>query len=576
MPEIDRIEVRTVNWQPGRPARLWYGQPHLSLNGPPWVPQRDGPNATGFALLEATLNEETRFPAPTEAPSLILLPEYSLHPDEVEPARRLIARRARPKTIVVFGVGQMTEDQARAVEDNPHLWDGPSGGRLTNCAVIAFGGSNEVYLQPKIVRSRWEVELWQGRVVRYFVGEYVQFMVVICSDLLDRPQHSTAARHIVDTLQRRGWQLNLVIWIQHNPRPRSPEFIHSIESFATLRSSPTIVAVGSRGERSPRLNNFAVSGALLPNGALSSRFDLLTKPFHYVEPISPQHIRMSRAVLLRYDVDVYQVNTVLADSISSEDRVAKGALFEDSYPYVIQTGTLVRCGENVHIQDIICKATTQAVGGFAVLRDHIRLVAAQLASLRTKEFLAFLDLAILPNPRTDAELHVAGETHKDGDFLCRCWTHRECVDKLADEDESSEPLVHILMAIGALEQQGINVSFFYNDSDRRTYLRVRIGDGNRLLAAVYPFDFDAEGTDRRLMGKARPRILDCGYIVLGTAGRSGRLRIGALEAGVPSPRGSVRAGTAARPTLRAIYNEEFWKEFQAGTLEPRIRELFSN
>jgi len=205
-----------LRWPRGERARVWFAQPRLRLTGqPPFIPLRQEPDPTGLDLLRSIVEREralgpdddTRF---ARAPSLILLPEYSIAPADYLVARDL-ARSAPRNSLVVFGLGQMTEAEARAIEPEADLWQGGSAGRYTNCAVVAIGGAESVYLQPKILAAKEEEGIhWPGKIVRYFFGRNVQFVVLVCSEFLDRAEHRTTADAIVDRLLDMGRALNLV------------------------------------------------------------------------------------------------------------------------------------------------------------------------------------------------------------------------------------------------------------------------------------------------------------------------------------------------------------------------------
>jgi len=566
--DLEPVEIDESSWTRGTSGRLWYGQPATTISGAqPIVPLAEGGKTVGLRLLEATLKSEGVFPAPEGAPAFIVLPEFAVHPTEAQAAIAL-AKGTRRNTVVVFGLGHITDAQAQVLEPGANLWDGPAEGRLTNCAVVVFGGSGRTFLQPKIVRSRWEEGgHWPGRVVRYFVGQNYQFIVVICSELLDRPDGATTARAIVDRLDERGRQLSLVVWIQHNPRPRSPEFAAGIEEFVKLRS--TTVVVGSRAVRSTaRLNKFAVSGAFLPHDSLPNHFDLLTKRFHYVEPV-PDVSRQSRLVLLRYDADVYRVQTTLARWVDGDDRAARGALFEEAQPYILDGEALAPSNSNAHLEDICARPVRIACDRVPRLTVSIRKMAEQLCSLGTVEFMAVLDVGVLPRSPIPGEHHVAGVMHPAGDGECRCWRHRECIDFVSDEEASAEPVAHLLAAMAAIDVAGLIVRFVY-DRGRRTNLVIRLGVGDMAVGLVFPFHLDAEGTEEGIWGRDRVSLIDSAYIVLGVGERAAlpsmRLRVASIDSAMARPVGAIRAGMAAAPVLRAVYAAEFWKAEELGSL----------
>jgi hypothetical protein len=573
--DLEIIATDEVNWIPGSSGRFWYTQPTTVLpDAEPIVPQSVG-QTPGLRLLGAALALEAQFSAPQRAPAFIIVPEFAIHPREAQMAIQL-ARQARPNTIVVFGLGHMTSAEADALEPGAVLWDGPSEGRLTNCAAIVFGGSGRVFLQPKIVRSRYEeTNHWPGRVVRYFVGKNLQFVVVICSELLDRPEGATTAKAVVEALNEQGRQLNLVIWIQHNPRPRSAEFSASIAEFGKLRA--TTIVVGSRAERSPvRLNNFAVSGAFVPQQSLPRRFDLLTKRFHYIEPVSGGE-GQSRVVLLRYDADAYRVQTTLAHWIEADDRAARGALFEEAKPYLLVGGVLVPSEANYHLEDVCARAAGLAAQGMPALVPSIERTVRDLCALTTTEFMAVLDVGVLPRPAAGSERHVAGVVHPNGDYLCRCWWHRECVDFMTDQDGMAEPIAHLILAMAALDAAGVQVRPRYV-AGQRTNTVLACGGAQVSVGVVFPFQLNAEGTEEGLWGKDRAGLVDSCYIVLGVAERpeapSMRPRVALIDAARPRPVGAVRQGMSGGPMLRAIYGAQFWRAQAEGRLRVMVEERF--
>jgi len=473
---LEYQSLEGLRWKEGKQARIWFLQPRLHITTtPPFISEKIGSDVAGLELLKACLDEETTsYNPPDEAPAFLLLPEFSIRPDEIASVRPLIAA-ARPNTVFVSGCGQLTEQQAREIEPGSVLWDGPSHGKFTNCALVGVGGSDRLFLQPKIVPSQWEREAhWPGNKIRCFLGEFVLFVVVICSDLLARPADQTTLADMIIELKRDVRTLNLVIWLQHNPDPRSKEFHQSLASLAEF--APTVLVVSSRKDRPHRLKNFAVSGAIVPQHALPTSFQNLDASFRYVEPLMDDAYQtpMSRLVLLRYDVDAYRAMTVLAASIRPTDKTAKGALFEYSDPYQYRSGRLEPSRDHTHLEDILTPTIQMACQQAPDLASEINRVAQQLVALGTKNLLGFLDVAILPIPQPGERRHAAGDKHADGDFRCRCWPHRCCIDSLAHEVQAQESLGLVMTAAGALLKCGIDAHPNYN-LDRRTNFRAKIG-----------------------------------------------------------------------------------------------------
>jgi hypothetical protein len=278
--------------------------------GPPWKVHYPDGATTGIDLLESIVSMENSMDE-IPNPTLILLPEYAIRFVDMQRARASIAQ-LRPNSLVVFGIEQMTADQAFSLEDEPTLWAGPPEERFTNCALIGIGATDRIYLQPKILPSQWEPEkFWPGHKIRHFVGRGLSWIVQICSDLLVRPEEATTAADVTEWLHENSSLLSLVIWIQYNEKPRSSYFKSSVGAYN--HHGATILAAGSAPTVPGRLENYGVSGALIQIDALPRHFHLLAKEFHYTEPVTDS---TSRIVLLRYDADAYRASTVLADSIN--------------------------------------------------------------------------------------------------------------------------------------------------------------------------------------------------------------------------------------------------------------------
>ena len=292
------------------------------------------------------------------APSIILLPELSIGHGDVATVRGLLST-ARANTLLICGIGHMTATDIDRIEASVHLCGEPVEGRYANCALIGCGGTDQIFLQPKVVASKLELDChWPGRVVRYFVGGFFPFVVFICSEMLDRAQARTTVHDVLDHLAEHGRQLAAIFWLQHNPKPRSIDFSQSLEQLTHL-DRPTVFIVGSRNQCPPRFENFAVSGALFKKTTLPKHFDLLTRQFHYVEPVSDS-VALSRVVLLRYDANVNCVDTALASAIDEGDRTPRSQLFSSVIPMVMLNGALVDSGENTHLVEIARRAKDMA------------------------------------------------------------------------------------------------------------------------------------------------------------------------------------------------------------------------
>ena len=122
-----------------------------------------GPAPTGLQILQGIL-QHAHFLEADAKPAIVVLPEFALPFADVAAARTLIAN-APLGTLVVFGIGQMTEAQALSIEDKPDLWHGTADGRFANCAAVGVGGV--LQCEVELVRS----ERSEQRTFQPLVGE---------------------------------------------------------------------------------------------------------------------------------------------------------------------------------------------------------------------------------------------------------------------------------------------------------------------------------------------------------------------------------------------------------------------
>jgi hypothetical protein len=505
------------------------------------------------------------------APSIVLLPELSIGHGDVATVRALVTA-ARSNTLLICGIGHMTPADVDPIEESAHLCGDPVAGHYANCALIACGGTDQIFLQPKVVASKEELDChWPGRVIRYFVGGFFQFIVFICSEMLDRAQARTTIREVLDKLAEDGRLLSAIFWLQHNPKPRSVDFSQSLEELTHL-DRPTVFIVGSRKQCPPRFDNFAVSGALVKKATLPRHFDILTRRFHYVEPV-PDSAVLSRVVLLRYDVDVNLVETTLASAIEDGDRTPRSQLFSSVIPLLLQNGALADSDENTHLAEIVRRARDTAAATDSAQAARIEALADTLVALGTMRFQDFLDRAIVPRPREEKHRHAAGQQHDGGDYFCECWQHRQCIDVLCDDDNAAGPIAHLLLALARITAQGLNVSLIPM-SDSPANIRVSGPLGQFDLCIVYPFNFDADATEFAVCGGARPQTAEPGYIVLGTPGRAGRPTLANISQAVARRAAPLQAASVTETLMRAVYNDELVASSAAGNLAELIQQRF--
>jgi hypothetical protein len=567
--DIEPIKLQHLRWPKGASARMWFCQPRVELTAP--APFRPTTNVS-LDLLRAVLDLDALMGAPAGgAPSIVLLPELSIGHNDVVAVRGALSA-ARPNTLLISGIGHMTATDIDPIEASVHLCGQPLAGHYANCAIIGCGGTDQIFLQPKVVASREELDChWPGRIIRYFVGEFFSFVVLICSEMLDRAQARTTIREVVDKLAEESRQLAAVFWLQHNPKPRSVDFSQSLEELTHIER-PSVFVVGSRNQCPPRFENFAVSGAFFKKAALPRYFNVLTRQFHYVEPVSDS-TALSRVVLLRYDVDVNLVETALASAIEDSDRTPRSQLFSSVFPMVMQNGSLVDSVENTHLAEIVSRARDIAIATDNTQMARIQQLTDALVALGTPRFQDFLDRAIVPRPRDEKHRHAAGQQHDDGDYFCDCWKHRQCIDVVCDDNSAAEPIAYLLLALARIAAQGLNVSLIpVSDSPANIRLSCPISEFD--LCIVYPFNFDADATEIAIRGGARPKAAEPGYIVLGTAGRAGRPPLAQISQAVARFVAPLRAATATEPLLRAVYNDELATSSAAGNLVQLFQQRF--
>ena len=277
--QIDTIRLQSLRWPRGTSARIWFCQPQVELTTP--APFRPTIAGRSLDILRAVLDRDAQKGAPAgDAPSIVLLPELSIDIADIAAVRGLLSA-ARTNTLLICGVGHMSAADVNSIEPSFHLCGEPIAGHYANCALIGCGGTDEIFLQPKVVASREELDChWPGKVIRYFVGEFFSFVVLICSEMLDRAQARTTIHEVLNKLAEDSQQLAAIFWLQHNPKPRSVDFSQSLGEL-THPDRPTVFVVGSRKQCPPRFENFAASGALFKKAVLPRHFNVLTRRFHW-------------------------------------------------------------------------------------------------------------------------------------------------------------------------------------------------------------------------------------------------------------------------------------------------------
>jgi hypothetical protein len=561
--------IPVLAWPRGEKGTVWFLQPRLHVSRTHPFQHRAPPaTPTPFQLLRAAYDHEMARPLET-GPVFFLLPEFALAPGDCASLRDLL-RGSPARFIFVAGVGQLQRDQALNIDGRAELWDVPSPDTYTNCALVAFGGYDHLYLQPKIVPSGPERDHhWAGRAVRYFHGDRLSFAVLICSEFYAQPDDETTLRQVLDALDASQRKLRLLIWIQHNRKPRSDAFSRSIQQLSELSATTTAFLVCSRADPPGRLDNYAVSGALVPHDSLPARFCDLDRRFHYVEPIPGAH--HARVVLLRYDADAYRVRTTLADTLHAASGVAKIALFQAASPYLLDGPTLRESLESLHLRDL----SGRALGIACRIDDRLlaltNVVREELVALETPKFLRLLDLSALP---ASAAEHAPGRDPHEPAYLCRCWPHRDCLDRLTADDETALPLANLIWALATLRAEGLAYTLLPKPEEPIT-CAVDIGESSVPLRLLDSGHTTFEGVRDRLSPSAllwSPAV----FVLLGSAPAPARLSASRVDAAVADPVGSLRPTSHRPPVPAALSRSEFLEAHAARRLGPRFRERWNS
>jgi hypothetical protein len=372
---------------------------------------------------------------------------------------------------------------------------------------------------------------------------------------------------LVDELDKNEERLTFAIWLQHNEKPRSVQFSNAIEAIGKMPHNTTVLVAGSRhADQAKRFEHFAVSGAFVKSALFPSQFDKFTHRFHYVEPSATD---VSRAVLLRYDADAYRVRTVLADAIDSADGVEKGELFDESQPYLFVDGALTPSTEHVHLHDLCAPATQSVETASPGLAASLTPVVSALSALGTQKFLEFLDVGIVPRPAPGQREHLAGTKHEGGDARCRCWSHRECIDFLT-ENEAKPHLAALIHVLAILESQECSPRLKY-DKRSRTNLELSLNGQQCAVVIVHPMGSDLEVLQRKLFGDKAP--LRAKHIIVVIDGGH-RPKVRTVKAGEAPAVNAIDASKADMPRLEPVHVNQVLDAAERGDLVSFLSEQF--
>ena len=212
--------------------------------------------------------------------------------------------------------------------------------------------------------------------------------------------------------------------------------------------------------------------------------------------------------------------------------------------------------DNFHLQDLVLPARKLAKQQFTGVDIQIDTIADQIVAAGTQEFLGLLDVATLPRYPYE---HAAGQPHKNGDYLCRCWPHRECIDSVGHAEDSIESMAIVIESAAVILKSGILVRPEFDRYGRTNFVvnvrgqQATIGSVEKALSANKTIINGSPYLVRRTSGPARPPI-------------------NSVNASQPAPLGQLNPSTTTGPRLKAIFEPDYQEALSKGTLEALIYE----
>lgn len=555
---LERVQV-PLQLEKGAPLTFWLLQPpagELSHEAP-YHHAIDSPTRP-LELLRAAiaLDAQQRLAGPV----LFVVPELTLCGTTIESVRALGAALL-PNRALILGYGHLREDQCEAIEPNtgknPELWLRPwSDHHYANAAAVITRDSS--HLEAKNWRSNYEYlaacHLPHTR-LRIFQAAGFSFAVVICSELL-----TTAPGTYLERLARDD--VDLVLWLQHNPHPRHSDFSPALGSLFRFTGDQRLVLSLNKqpdvGTRAP----YGVTCAYAPAPSFGAKKDRVLRPNFATEPLAEDAHEVSRAVFVRYDAAAHQLHTVLPAHIPAGG--APGQFMTELVPYRFADGSLRVSDEPEHYRTLFSageKSAWEQTGLDPTEAGLAAEIQGQLEQVKDQFFrspsllLNFLDTAFV---RSSSSRHANHVAHSPA-ARCDCWAHRRNFDSLFETGMPAR-VVELLLAIAALRAAGHPVQ--PNEECVRETANLAVDDLKLVLgsSSVTLGDFVQEYfhhhhvTERPLM------------IVLRSERSIALPRSAARHAVV----GRLNAARVAPITPRMISGPEFWQSVRDRTLADRF------
>lgn len=537
-------------WHPGDRAHIYLIQPAaagLSETAP--FTHRPSTSDCAWPSLQAAILADIA--KPWDGPVFFVVPELTIDPSLVGELRDVWARTPKNR-LLVAGLGHLTSAQCDSVESGVGAtltnWEcAPATGLYANGALILPGP----YLEAKNSPSKWERQQgchWPGARLRVFQGDGFCFAVLICSDMSDE-----GARN--DLLGKLSpFQLDAVFWLQHNPRPRHPDFQPLVEGLLDRHSKALIICANKAPVEGNRME-YGASGFLLRANRLEKDKRTMGRPNLVLEGASEA---VARAVVTDYSAAVICIDTIHpgAIDIGSSDG-ARNRLLSSATPYDVETTRLVRREDARHISDLLAAGSADALARAKLTDKECSKFANRQATVMTvlrqsSEALAlFLDHALLG--KHPGKFHDGFQSHIPA-AACRCWGHRENFDSLFSSTTSSA-VAEMLIALAVLPDATTKF-------ERRSNVSLRFGGSSHSVLLASGADMDSAAFEGAYSGGMQTELVARPAIVLNCR----RKLLPGLDASRAAPR-VFDAASSKGPMQARIYGDEFWSAVKDGTLD---------
>jgi hypothetical protein len=562
----EQIDLR---WISGTSAAIWFLHPTAAdlVNDPPYHHRIDTGTPPLRLLSLAIANSLAH---KHDGPTIFLLPELTVGADDLSELRAITGSLTHNQMAIV-GLGHLNQQQCEAVEPgtgaNEELWRRAwSDTRFANGAAIAT--TNRTWYEAKDWPSKFEDDrnchIPHSR-LRIFQGKGIRFAVVICSELLE----ARNPRPLIEKL--RDERINVLFWLQHNPKPRHSSFTEALSALYEHEGDhPLVIAINKQpppGARKP-YGGSAIYSLSTSFGAWKGH---LLRPNFACEPLNA-HLGISRAILVRYDLPAHRVLTIHPDCIPR--GTAPAGFLRDITPYQLANDHLEPDDQPRHFRELLASGHLQACHEAEIdpndatptgtgLKNALVAVENELAG-SANTLLNFLDRSLLP--REGAKLHASHLSHSPA-AACDCWPHRQDFDSLF-EPPTPAIVAELALAIAALRS-----------SQLPTNVDLELRTPDNLATTI-------EGGVKRLHLLSSDRRLDICVKHLATSGartdtppaivlRSERKQSAPANAARIAPVGSLQAAQRSDVHIPCLSGSEFWRHFRNGTLAEAIRALYN-